>query len=106
MILRATANLDYATGAEVKKTIENIRKENTVIIIAHRYSMVKDADHIIVLDAGQVTEEGSPAALVEKGGWFADFTNAGADEEEYEDEQEEENEEEEEEPDGAEETED
>ncbi len=93
----ATANLDYATEAEVKKTIEDIRKENTVIIIAHRYSMVKDADHIIVLDAGQVTEEGSPADLLEKGGWFADFANAGEGEEEYEEEYEEEEEEEDEE---------
>lgn len=72
----ATANLDYATEAEVKKTVEEIRKENTVIIIAHRYSMVRDADHVIVLSAGEVVEEGSPAALLEKGGWFADFAIA------------------------------
>ncbi len=72
----ATANLDYATEAEVKKTVEAIRKENTVIIIAHRYSMVRDADHVIVLSAGEVVEEGSPAELLEKGGWFADFAIA------------------------------
>ena len=75
----ATANLDYATEAEVKKTVAEIRKQNTVIIIAHRYSMVRDADHVIVLAAGEVVEEGSPAALLEKGGWFADFANAAAD---------------------------
>lgn len=80
----ATANLDFATEAEVKKTIEEIRKENTVIIIAHRFSMVKHADHIIVLDEGQVAEQGSPAELLEKGGWFTDFANAGEDVEEYE----------------------
>jgi ABC-type multidrug transport system fused ATPase/permease subunit len=72
----ATANLDYATEAEVKKTIEGIRKENTVIIIAHRYSMVRDADHIIVLSEGQVLEEGSPADLLARNGWFAEFVNA------------------------------
>jgi ATP-binding cassette subfamily B protein len=77
----ATANLDYATEAEVKRTVEEIRKKNTVIIIAHRYSMVRDADHVIVLSAGEVLEEGTPAALLEKGGWFADFATA-ADEEE------------------------
>jgi ABC-type multidrug transport system fused ATPase/permease subunit len=70
----ATANLDYATELEIKKTVDEIRKENTVIIIAHRYSMVKDADHIVVLEDGEVTEEGSPAQLIEKGGWFADFS--------------------------------
>jgi ATP-binding cassette, subfamily B, bacterial len=83
----ATANLDYATEAEVRKTIEEIRKENTVIIIAHRYSMVKDADHVIVLDDGKVAEEGTPAELIELGGWFADFANA-VDEDTYEEEEE------------------
>lgn len=77
----ATANLDYATEAEVKKTIDEIRRENTVIIIAHRYSMVKDADMVIVLDDGQVLEQGSPAVLIERGGWFADFATSGEDEE-------------------------
>jgi ABC-type multidrug transport system fused ATPase/permease subunit len=72
----ATANLDYVTEGEVKKTIDSIRRENTVIIIAHRYSMVRDADHVIVLSEGQVLEEGSPAELLEKGGWFAQFAEA------------------------------
>jgi len=72
----ATANLDYATEAEVKKTVQEIRKENTVIVIAHRFSMVQDADHVIVLDNGKILEEGSPSQLLKKGGWFADFANA------------------------------
>lgn len=82
----ATANLDFATEAEVKKTIDEIRKENTVIVIAHRFSMVKDADHVIVLDEGQVSEEGTPDKLIKNGGWFADFANAGDEEEEYDEE--------------------
>ena len=90
----ATANLDFATEAEIKKTIDEIRKENTVIVIAHRFSMVKDADHVIVLDEGQVTEEGTPDELIENGGWFADFANAGDEEEEYEEETDEETDEE------------
>ncbi len=80
----ATANLDYATEAEVKKTVDEIRRENTVIIIAHRYSMVRDADHVIVLDAGEVVEEGSPSVLLEKGGWFADFAAAAEQEQDIE----------------------
>jgi len=78
----ATANLDYETEAEVKKTIDAIRVKNTVIIIAHRYSMVKDADYVFVLDDGKVLEEGKPNDLINKGGWFADFANAANDEEE------------------------
>jgi len=91
----ATANLDFATEAEVKKTVKEVSKENTVIIIAHRYSMVKDADHVIVLSAGEVMEQGSPLELIEKGGWFAKFARA-VDEEESADEGEEQEVEEEE----------
>ena len=76
----ATANLDFATEAEVKKTIDEIRKENTVIVIAHRFSMVKDADYVIVLDGGKVVEEGTPEQLIKYGGWFADFARAGENE--------------------------
>lgn len=80
----ATANLDFATEAEVKKTVDEIRKEHTVIVIAHRFSMVKDADHVIVMEEGHVAEEGSPAELIENGGWFTDFANAGDEEEDSE----------------------
>jgi len=69
----ATANLDYVTEAEVKKTVQEVSKENTVIVIAHRYSMVKDADHVIVLSAGEVMEQGKPIELIKKEGWFAKF---------------------------------
>ena len=72
----ATANLDYATEAEIKRTINEIRKENTVIIIAHRYSMVQDADYVIVLAAGEVLEKGTPEELIENAGWFARFSHA------------------------------
>ncbi len=80
----ATANLDYATEEEVKKTLEAIRRSTTVIIIAHRYSMVRDADQVIVLSDGAVLEEGSPADLLEKQGWFARFAQS-AEEGQHED---------------------
>lgn len=72
----ATANLDFATEAEVKKTVSEIRKENTVIVIAHRYSMVRDADYVLVFGGGIVMEQGTPQELIEKGGWFHKFANA------------------------------
>jgi ABC-type multidrug transport system fused ATPase/permease subunit len=71
----ATANLDYATEKEIISTIADIRKQNTVIIIAHRYSMVRDADQVIVLEEGEITECGPPAELILKGGWFSEFAN-------------------------------
>ena len=78
----ATANLDYATEAEIRKTIGDIRRSTTILIIAHRFSMVRDADHVIVLDEGQIVEEGTPAELLQKDGWFAHFAAAAEEEEE------------------------
>jgi ABC-type multidrug transport system fused ATPase/permease subunit len=72
----ATANLDYATEEEVRRTIDKIRHKATVIVIAHRYSMVRDADQVIVLADGEVAEAGSPAALLGRDGWFARFAAA------------------------------
>jgi len=86
----ATANLDYATEAEIRKTIEEIRRSTTILIIAHRFSMVRDADHVIVLDEGQIAEEGTPAGLLEKDGWFAHFAAAAEEEPSKEKEEEEE----------------
>ena len=91
----ATANLDYATEAEVKKTVDEIRKNSTVIVIAHRYSMIKDADLVLVLSDGQVVEKGTPEELIAKGGWFAGFAHA-ADKVEQDDVEENEEDEEEE----------
>ena len=76
----ATANLDYATEAEIRRTIDTLRRKTTILIIAHRFSMVRDADHVIVLDEGQIAEEGTPAELLEKDGWFAHFAAAAEEE--------------------------
>ena len=72
----ATANLDYNTEAEVKHAIHALRGTCTIIIIAHRFSMVRDADQVYVLGEGKVIEHGTPAALIGAGGWFAAFANA------------------------------
>jgi ABC-type multidrug transport system fused ATPase/permease subunit len=74
----ATANLDYATEEEVRRSIDKIRHRVTVIIIAHRYSMVRDADQVIVLSDGRVQEAGTPSELLEGEGWFARFAEAAA----------------------------
>jgi ABC-type multidrug transport system fused ATPase/permease subunit len=76
----ATANLDYATELEIISSIHAIRAHHTVVIIAHRYSMVKDADHVLVLEDGKLTESGSPAALIEAGGWFSAFSKTNKEE--------------------------
>jgi ATP-binding cassette subfamily B protein len=41
------------------------------LIVAHRYSMVREVDQVVVLDAGRVVESGTPRDLLAAGGWFA-----------------------------------
>jgi ATP-binding cassette subfamily B protein len=74
----ATSNLDYFTEAEIKQTLGRLRRGRTTILIAHRYSMVKDADRVLVLEAGKIIEAGTPEELVRKGGWFADLASRTA----------------------------
>ena len=56
--------------------VEILRPRTTIIIIAHRYSMVHDADFAIVMSEGKISEYGTPAELIKQKGWFADFANA------------------------------
>lgn len=67
----ATANLDYATESELKLTLSRLDPRPTMLVIAHRYTMIKEADKVIVLNDGVVEEEGTPQELINKNGWFA-----------------------------------
>ncbi len=67
----ATANLDEATEEEIKQSLARLNPRPTTLLIAHRFSTLKDADRVAVLDAGRVVEEGTPEELVAAGGWFS-----------------------------------
>jgi ABC-type multidrug transport system fused ATPase/permease subunit len=69
----ATANLDYSTESEIRTALLQRRDRPTTLVIAHRFSMVEDAYHVVVMDAGRVLEEGSVEELIARGGWFARF---------------------------------
>lgn len=67
----ATSSLDSSSENYIQKAIDNLRSEGkTVIIIAHRLSTVVNADRIIMLDKGQVLEEGSHYQLFDKKGAY------------------------------------
>jgi len=67
----ATSALDTSTEKEIQKNLENISKDKTTLIIAHRLSTAANADHIIVLDKGVVIEQGThKSLLLEKGKYF------------------------------------
>jgi ATP-binding cassette, subfamily B, heavy metal transporter len=69
----ATSALDSRTEAEIQSTLTAIAERRTTIIIAHRLSTIVDADEIVVLDAGQVVERGTHAALLRKGDLYAEM---------------------------------
>ena len=59
----ATANLDYATEQEIKESLSALSYRPTMLVIAHRYSMLKDADHVIVMDQGRIQQPGTDTTL-------------------------------------------
>ena len=71
----ATANLDYATEQEIKHSLLHLNPRPTTLIIAHRYTMIKEADYVYVLKDGKVVEQGTPSELIAANGWFAQLAN-------------------------------
>ncbi len=67
----ATSSLDLPSERAVQRALRTILADRTAIVIAHRLSTVEIADRVLVLDAGQLVEDGSPAELVTDGGRYA-----------------------------------
>ena len=66
----ATAFSDPENEYLIQKSFENLTKNKTVIMIAHRLSTVRDADRILVMQDGELVESGNHEALYEKGGRY------------------------------------
>ena len=67
----ATSALDSATEKQVQQAIDEMQKDRTTIIIAHRLSTVQKADRIIVLRHGEIIEQGSHQELLDANGEYA-----------------------------------
>ncbi len=69
----ATANLDSQTEELVQKGLAAVAENRTTLVIAHRLSTIAHADHIIVLDRGEIMEQGTHDELVRLGGLYAEL---------------------------------
>ncbi len=69
----ATASIDPLTEAQIQEGLDVVLQNRTAIVIAHRLSTIKSADRIIVLREGKIIEEGNHAALMARGGHYAEL---------------------------------
>ncbi len=71
----ATANVDPENEKELTEAIENLTKEKTIIMIAHRLKTVRHADQIIVIDKGKIAQCGKHDELMAQDGIYKNFVN-------------------------------
>ncbi len=65
--------VDTETEEQILNNLSRITKDKTTIIVSHRVSSIKNANYIIVLDQGQIIEEGTHTQLINIGGYYADL---------------------------------
>lgn len=66
----ATASVDVETEAQIQAAIQELAGSRTIIVIAHRLSTVKQADSILLIEKGKITESGTHQELLELGGSY------------------------------------
>lgn len=72
----ATANVDPENEKDLVSAIDELTKEKTIIMLAHRLKTVRNADQIIVIDKGKVAEQGNHSSLMEINGIYKRFIDA------------------------------
>ena len=71
----ATSALDSEVEASIQDALAKVMQGKTVLAIAHRLSTIAEMDRIVVLDAGQIVEQGSHAELLAANGLYARYWN-------------------------------
>lgn len=72
----ATSSVDTRTEIRIQKAMNNLMKGRTSFVIAHRLSTIRDADLILVMKDGDITEQGTHDQLIEKDGFYAALYNS------------------------------
>lgn len=72
----ATSSVDTCTELEIQNAMDNLMKGRTSFIIAHRLSTIKNADKILVMDKGNIVEQGNHSKLLAKSGLYSDIYNS------------------------------
>ena len=72
----ATSSIDTRTEIQIQSAMDNLMKGRTSFIIAHRLSTIKNADLILVMNHGDIVEQGTHEALLAKNGFYADLYNS------------------------------
>ena len=72
----ATSSIDTRTEIQIQSAMDNLMKGRTSFIIAHRLSTIKNADLILVMNHGDIVEQGSHEELLAKDGFYADLYNS------------------------------
>ncbi|AND83972.1 ATP-binding cassette domain-containing protein [Clostridium tyrobutyricum] len=72
----ATSSVDTRTELKIQKAMDNLMKDRTSFIIAHRLSTIRDADLILVMDHGDIVEQGNHEELLKKNGIYANLYNS------------------------------
>jgi ATP-binding cassette, subfamily B, multidrug efflux pump len=69
----ATSSVDTRTEIQIQRAMDHLMTGRTTFIIAHRLSTIRDADLILVMDHGDIVEQGTHQELLEKKGFYADL---------------------------------
>jgi len=72
----ATASLDTHSENHIQQAMQDLMQERTALVIAHRLSTVEKADHILVMDEGEIVESGTHTELLRKSGAYAALYHA------------------------------